>query len=140
MKIHLLRDSLVQTRQPDHGKFYRGWGDMLSAFLSTNVKVVNPSFGGRSSRSFLNEGRFYDNGQFTAEMQPLGIGPSLEKIEKGDYVFIQFMCNDDDSGSVKYRPAKQVCLGNVDEKGIFPTRLFMHMTQEQRIRIFKVLH
>lgn len=121
MKIHLLGDSLVQTRQPDHGKFYRGWGDMLSAFLSPCVEVVNPSFGGRSSRSFLNEGRFYDNGQFTTQIQPLGIGPSLDKIEKGDYVFIQFMCNDDDSGTVKYRPCKQVYLGDSDKNGIFPT-------------------
>jgi len=121
MKIHLLGDSLVQTRQPYHGKFYSGWGDMLSAFLSPNVEIINSSFGGRSSRSFLNEGRFYDNGQFTAKMHPLGIGPSLEKIEKGDYAFIQFMCNDDASGSVKYRPCKQVYLGDADKKGIFPT-------------------
>ena len=121
MKIHLLGDSLVQTRQSYHSKFYRGWGDMLSAFLSPDVEIINSSFGGRSSRSFLNEGRFCDNGQFTTEMQPIGIGPSLDKIEKGDYVLIQFMCNDDDSGSVKYRPCKQVYLGNADENGNFPT-------------------
>ncbi len=121
MKIHLLGDSLVQTRQARTGKFYCGWGDMLSAFFDDDTEVLNYALGGRSSRSFLNEGRFYDNGRFTTEMAPYGMGPALPKIQKGDYVLIQFMSNDDDSIGCMYRVNKHVDLGKPDENGIYPT-------------------
>lgn len=121
MKIHLLGDSLVQTRQSGHGKFYRGWGDMLSAFVSSEINIINYAMGGRSCRSFLNEGRFYDNGRFTTKNPPFGVGPALEKIQEGDYAFIQFMCNDDDSTGIAYRINRQVSLGNPNETGTYPT-------------------
>ncbi len=121
MKIHILGDSLVQTRQPRHSKFFCGWGDMLRAFFNEDVEILNYAMGGRSSRSFLNEGRFYDNGQFSVNIPPLGMGPALPRIEKGDYVLIQFMCNDDDSNGCSYRVNKHVWLGTPDADGIYPT-------------------
>lgn len=119
MKIHLLGDSIVQSGQGS--KFYSGWGDYLSAFLKSSVEVRNYARGGRSSRSFLNEGRFCDNGQFTVEDTPFGLGSALPAIEAGDYVLIQFMHNDDDTDGVSYRVNKQVILGEPDEKGVYPT-------------------
>lgn len=121
MKIHLIGDSLVQSRRPGHSKFYSGWGDLMSAFLSSDVEIINYAIGGRSSRRFLNECRVYDNGQFTTQNAPLGVGFTFDKIEKDDYVFIQFMCNDDDTGDIRYRPSNRVALGGADENGIFPT-------------------
>ncbi len=123
MKIHLLGDSLVQKRQGGHGIFYCGWGDMLPLFFRAETEILNFSLGGRSTRNFLSEGRFYDNGLFTLGMSPRNMGPALPKIEKGDYVFIQFMDNDDASESYAYRVNKHVPLGKLDENGIYPTVL-----------------
>ena len=123
MKIHILGDSLVQTRQARTGKFYCGWGDALSWFFDPETELLNYALGGRSSRSFLNEGRFFDNGLFTADQVPRGMGPALPRIEKGDYVLIQFMDNDDDSASCAYRVNKHVDLGKPDANGIYPTVL-----------------
>lgn len=121
MKIHLLGDSLVQPRMARHTKFFCGWGDMLHVFFDDKTEIRNYGMGGRSSRSFMNEGRFFDNGRFTTELPPYGMGPALPQISKGDYVFIQFLCNDDDSRSCAYRVNKHVWLGDADENGIYPT-------------------
>ncbi len=121
MRIHLLGDSLVQPRMARHSKFYCGWGDMLRVFFDERTEVRNYAMGGRSSRSFMNEGRFFDNGRFTTDIPPYGMGPALPQISEGDYVFIQFLCNDDDSKSCAYRVNKHVWLGEPDENGIYPT-------------------
>ncbi len=55
----------------------RGWGQMLPAFLDDDVKVLNLAVSGRSSKSFIREGRWD---------KALG--------RKPDYVFIQFGHND----------------------------------------------
>ncbi len=121
MKIHLLGDSLVQTRMAHSGKFYCGWGDMLAGFLDDETEILNYALGGRSSRSFLNEGRFYDNGCFTKDNPPYNMGPALPRISEGDYVFIHFMANDDTARGAAYRYNKQVTLGEPDASGIYPT-------------------
>ena len=36
---------------------WAGWGQQLSGFLSSGITVTNRAIGGRSSRSFLDEGR-----------------------------------------------------------------------------------
>lgn len=120
-KIHLLGDSLVQTRMAFSGRFYCGWGDMLAGFMDAETEILNYALGGRSSRSFLNEGRFYDNGNFTKNQAPYNMGPALPRISKGDYVFIHFMGNDDTARGAAYRYNKQVTLGEPDAKGIYPT-------------------
>ena len=121
MKIHLLGDSLVQTKQPTHTPFYGSWGEALLFFLRGDVTVFNYALGGRSSRSFLNEGRFYDKGIFTVDQAPRGMGPALPRIEKGDYVLIHFMTNDDSSPPFRTELTTRVPLGQPDENGIYPT-------------------
>lgn len=59
-----------------------GWGQVLSYFFnSANVKIDNRAIGGRSSRSF------YEEGRWTTVKNALAAG---------DYVFIQFGHNDRD--------------------------------------------
>ncbi|WP_051313019.1 GDSL-type esterase/lipase family protein [Sporocytophaga myxococcoides] len=59
-----------------------GWGQMLPYFFnSANVKIDNRAIGGRSSRSF------YEEGRWTTVKNALAAG---------DYVFIQFGHNDRD--------------------------------------------
>ncbi|MBP1961538.1 rhamnogalacturonan acetylesterase [Paenibacillus aceris] len=76
--LYLVGDSTV-TDQPHDGYPYTGWGQMLPLFIKADAAVANYAVSGRSSKSFLNEGRF---------------APILDKINANDYLFIQFGHND----------------------------------------------
>ena len=58
----------------------KGWGQELPAFLEASVKVENFAQGGRSSRSFINEG---------------WLDKIRERIRPGDVLLIQFGHNDE---------------------------------------------
>lgn len=74
--VYLVGDSTVRVGT----KGQRGWGDELAAFFdSGKVNIVNHAIGGRSSRTFQNEGRW---------------DASLAIMKKGDFVIIQFGHND----------------------------------------------
>ena len=78
------------------------WGEFLQGFFNSDlVTVVNYANGGRSSRTFINDGNLDS------------IGAS---IKEGDYLFIQFGHNDcyegDDRG---------VLLGEPDANGVYPS-------------------
>ncbi|MBQ9909820.1 MAG: hypothetical protein IJM48_08510, partial [Treponema sp.] len=80
-----------------------GWGEFLPSYFNGAVEVHNYANGGRSSRSFINEGL-------------------LDKIEvnisKGDYLFIQFGHNDC-ANAAAYLEERYVPLGRPDKKGIY---------------------
>ncbi|MEZ4829886.1 MAG: rhamnogalacturonan acetylesterase [Bacteroidia bacterium] len=57
----------------------RGWGQLLPVFFNENVAVHNHAVNGRSTLSFINEGRWE---------------AVLQELKSGDYVFIQFGHND----------------------------------------------
>ncbi|MHB9055939.1 MAG: GDSL-type esterase/lipase family protein [Paludibacteraceae bacterium] len=79
IKILIAGDSTAQTYREDRDGLIKGWGQMLADFLDENVQVVNHAIGGRSTKTFLNEGRW---------------DKLLSETGKGDYVFIQFGHND----------------------------------------------
>lgn len=56
-----------------------GWGQMLPSFFDKKIVVENHAQNGRSSRSFIAEGRW---------------DSLVAKVEKGDYVVVQFGHND----------------------------------------------
>jgi lysophospholipase L1-like esterase len=57
-----------------------GWGDPIAAhFESAKITVVNRAIGGRSSRTFLSEGRW---------------AKVLQELKQGDFVLLQFGHND----------------------------------------------
>ncbi|WP_420490114.1 rhamnogalacturonan acetylesterase [Neobacillus drentensis] len=56
-----------------------GWGQVFPRFFDKKVVVKNEAKSGRSSKSFIDEGR---------------LESILKQIEKGDYLFIQFGHND----------------------------------------------
>lgn len=103
MNIFLAGDSIVQNYTDE--EFIAGWGQYLPYFLNPSVNVYNHAKGGRSSRLFINEGRF-DN--------------IKEQIQTGDYLFIEFCHNDDSSKDYKNMFNRLVELGLPDESGIFP--------------------
>lgn len=120
--IHALGDSLVTAYGPDGDNFIGGWGDHLWSFFNEEqVQVKVYAQGGRSSRSFLNEGRFLDYGIFSKEEWPFGMGPACNHIRPGDYVLMQFCHNDDDTKEKITYVDRMTPLGTPDEAGVYPT-------------------
>ncbi|MBN1523030.1 MAG: rhamnogalacturonan acetylesterase [Spirochaetales bacterium] len=75
-----------------------GWGQVLPRFFSSGVLIENHAINGRSSKSFLKEGR---------------LKPVAEKIKSGDYLFIQFGHNDekpDEARKTDPRTSYKECL------------------------------
>jgi len=77
-RIFLVGDSTMADK-PLAGNPERGWGQMFPAFLTGSAVVRNHARNGRSTRSFLNEGRWQ---------------AVRDQLQPGDYVFIQFGHND----------------------------------------------
>ncbi len=78
-------DSTLRSNAP-----MRGWGQDLGTFFDPKkINVMNRAIGGRSSRTFFNEGRWQE---------------ILDGIKPGDFVIIQFGHND---------------VGPLDERGKF---------------------
>lgn len=80
IRIFMIGDSTMANKKLDGGNPERGWGHMLPGFLSEDIEVDNHAQNGRSSKSFIDEGRW---------------DAVLAKVRKGDYVFIQFGHNDE---------------------------------------------
>ena len=78
--IFLIGDSTMANKDISGGKLERGWGMMLQNCFSEDVRIDNHAVNGRSSKSFIDEGRWQK---------------VVEKIRPGDYVFIQFGHNDE---------------------------------------------
>ncbi len=123
INVYLLGDSIVTAYGGDSENIIGGWGDHLGCFFDGGVNVVSCAEGGKSTRSYLNDGRFIDNGRFTKDMFPYGVGPCLNLIEKGDFALIEFCHNDDDSARGEKRELRHTPLGEPDRDGIYPSVL-----------------
>ncbi|MEH6405881.1 MAG: rhamnogalacturonan acetylesterase [Leeuwenhoekiella sp.] len=78
--LYLIGDSTMAnksdpTKNPEHG-----WGQMLPDLLNDSIVVSNHAVNGRSSKSFITEGRWKT---------------VLDSLKSGDFVFIQFGHNDE---------------------------------------------
>ena len=79
--IYTVGDSTVKNGEGDGDHGLWGWGDFIEHFLdSTEVHVENRALGGTSSRTYIDKG-LWDSVR--------------NKLNKGDYVLIQFGHNDD---------------------------------------------
>lgn len=79
--IFVIGDSTAANKDTTGGKQERGWAMMLQeCFDRDYVRVDNHAVNGRSSKSFIDEGRW---------------DKVLEKLKPGDYVIIQFGHNDE---------------------------------------------
>lgn len=121
--IYLAGDSTVKTYETE--QYIAGWGQYIGTFFDSSVKVVNCAQGGRSSRSFINEGRLYDIDDASYSYKfTQNDGKSIGSVIKaGDFLFIQFGHNDDDtkkasSYSTMYN--RMVPLGEASADGTFP--------------------
>ncbi|MBK8807061.1 MAG: hypothetical protein IPO21_10595 [Bacteroidales bacterium] len=79
-RIHLIGDSTVSNYA--ESKFpMAGWGQVLHYFFDKDIEILNHAIGGRSSRSFIEEGRWTT---------------VKSSLQKGDFLLIQFGHNDRD--------------------------------------------
>lgn len=78
--IYMIGDSTMANKDLKGGNPERGWGFVLPGFFSEEVYIENHAQNGRSTKSFIDEGRWE---------------VVRNKIKKGDYVFIQFGHNDE---------------------------------------------
>ncbi|MFT4175838.1 MAG: rhamnogalacturonan acetylesterase [Luteolibacter sp.] len=85
---------------------FRGWGEEFSAFFDLEkINVINRAIGGRSSRTFLTDGRWDD---------------ILKELRPGDFVIMQFGHNDggainEDPPITKKTRARGTIKGNGEE-------------------------
>lgn len=97
--IFTIGDSTMANKPIDKDNQERGWCQMLSGFFNDDVTVDNHALNGRSSLSFYLEGHWQK---------------VYDKIQPGDYVFIQFGHNDekiksDKRGTRPGTPEPQPC-------------------------------
>jgi len=78
--IFLIGDSTMADKDISNGKQERGWGMMLQSFFDDQIRIDNHAVNGRSSKSFIDEGRWQR---------------VLEALRPGDFVIIQFGHNDE---------------------------------------------
>jgi lysophospholipase L1-like esterase len=80
LTVYLAGDSTCAIKAADK-RPETGWGEMLPQFFDpAKVKIVNEAQNGRSTKSFIDEGRWQK---------------IVDSLQKGDYVFIQFGHNDE---------------------------------------------
>lgn len=78
--LYIIGDSTVQNGSGKGSDSLWGWGSFMNLFLDTKkIEIQNHAKGGRSSRTFLTDGRW---------------DSIMKTIKKGDYVLIQFGHND----------------------------------------------
>lgn len=78
--IFVIGDSTAAEKDDYLHSPERGWGMVLQGCLDDKVVVENHAVNGRSTKSFIDEGRWQK---------------VVERIKPGDYVFIQFGHNDE---------------------------------------------
>ena len=78
--IFTIGDSTMANKPLEGDNQERGWGHVLGGFFTEDIVVDNHAVNGRSSKSFIDEGRW---------------DAVLNKMKPGDYVFIQFGHNDE---------------------------------------------
>jgi lysophospholipase L1-like esterase len=86
VNIWMIGDSTMANKKPEFVP-ETGWGMVLQQFFNDRIKVHNHAVNGRSSKSFLSEGRWKS---------------VYDSLKKGDYVIIQFGHNDEKSDSVRH--------------------------------------
>ncbi len=78
--IFMIGDSTMANKDISQGKKERGWGMALQCYFDDNIRIENHAVNGRSSKSFIDQGRW---------------DTVLNRIRPGDYVIIQFGHNDE---------------------------------------------
>ena len=105
--VYTIGDSTMANKKAEVSP-ETGWGQVFQKYFDSKVKVSNHAVNGRSSKSFIAEGRWKT---------------VLYSLKRGDYVFIQFGHNDEKADKpAVYADASSVYKQNL-EKYIVETRV-----------------
>lgn len=78
--LYIIGDSTVKNGSGNGSDALWGWGSLIGDYFDTSrLNIENRAIGGRSSRTFITEGRW---------------DAILKNLKKGDYVIMQFGHND----------------------------------------------
>jgi lysophospholipase L1-like esterase len=109
--VFLAGDSTVATYPADRAPL-AGWGQFIGASFTDRATIRNAAESGRSSKSFMDEGK----------MQPV-----WDEIKKGDYLLIQFGHNDEKTDEERhtdpyttYKSYLRQYIDGARERGAFP--------------------
>lgn len=91
MKIHILGDSTASSKYFDKYP-ERGWGVEVGAFFTEEVEIVNHARNGRSTKLFIEQGRYQK---------------VLDMMNLGDFAIIQFGHNDASTVDERHTPLDQ---------------------------------
>ena len=87
INLYLMGDSTMADK-PLQDNPERGWGQLLRQFFNDDIQIHNHARNGRSTKSFINEGRWQS---------------VYDSVQAGDYILIQFGHNDQkESDSTRY--------------------------------------
>lgn len=110
VKVFMAGDSTMADK-PVADNPERGWGMVFPSFFNDNVIIENHARNGKSTKTFISEGRW----KFL-----------ISRVDKGDYVFIQFGHNDEVETKKSYtKPADfesnlRLMVSDVRAKGANP--------------------
>ena len=79
-RVHLAGDSTMADKPTEPPNPEHGWGQLLPKFFKDPSMIVNHAANGRSTRSFITEGRWQK---------------VVDELRPGDWVIIQFAHNDE---------------------------------------------
>jgi acetyl esterase/lipase len=97
--VYMIGDSTMADKANPETNPERGWGQLLPQFFDDQVAVHNFAVNGRSTKSFIGEGKW---------------GAVLGKLKAGDYVFIQFGHNDEKAeDTTRYADPRTTFRGNL---------------------------
>lgn len=85
--LHLAGDSTLATKERRTPNPEYGWGEMLPRYFDARLTVVNHATNGRSTKSFIDEGRW----------QKL-----VDALQPGDWVIVQFGHNDQKADAARH--------------------------------------
>ena len=78
--FYIIGDSTVKNGDGKNTNILQGWGSFIDDYFdTTRISISNQAIGGRSSRTFITDGRW---------------AKILATLQKGDYVIMQFGHND----------------------------------------------
>src|SRR5690606_39173143 len=113
VNIWLVGDSTMAWKKPERHP-ESGWGEGLKGLVRENARIYNHAASGRSTKSFINEGRWR---------------AVVDSLQKGDYVIIQFGHNDQKTDEKLY----------TNPEGSFKDNLKLYVEETRKKGAFPIL-